>query len=66
MSVKPLEEAITRSIKDNNPLIIELHTLISGYANELGIDEQYVYPTKDYIFTSDLKSLTGAIFHIAV
>ncbi|MDR3348661.1 MAG: hypothetical protein LBO03_03505 [Acidaminococcales bacterium] len=60
---KSLEDAITRSVKSNNPIIGELHTLISAYANELGIDERYVRPSEDYIFTSDLKSLTGAIFH---
>ena len=60
---KSLEDSITQSIKLNNPIIGELHTLISTYANELGIDERYVRPSEDYIFTSDLKSLTGAIFH---
>jgi hypothetical protein len=60
---KSLEEAITRNIKRNNPIIFELHTLISGYAKELEVDETYVRPNEDYIFTSDLKSLTGAIFH---
>lgn len=60
---KRLEELITESIKSNNPIVTELHTLISGYAAELVISEEYVRPNKDYIFTSDLKSLSGAIFH---
>jgi hypothetical protein len=60
---KALEETIIKSIKRDNPLVEELHTLISGYAQELGVDETYVRPNKDYIFTSDLKSLSGAIFH---
>ena len=60
---KVLEDLITESVKINNPIVAELHNLISCYANELGVDEKYVRPSKDYIFTSDLKSLTGAIFH---
>jgi len=58
-----LEKMITDSVKINNPLVGELHSLISGYAQEIGVDEKYVRPYSDYIFTSDLKSLTGAIFH---
>lgn len=58
-----LEEMITNSVKSNNPIVGELHSLISSYAQEMGVDEKYVRPTTDYIFTSDLKSLTGAIFH---
>jgi hypothetical protein len=60
---KSLEKAITESVKYNNPIITELHTVISGYAKELDVGEKYVRPNEDYIFTSDLKSLTGAIFH---
>ena len=58
-----LEEMITDSVKSNNPIVGELHSLISNYAQEMGVDEKYVRPNTDYIFTSDLKSLTGAIFH---
>jgi len=36
---------------------------ITNSATELGVSETYVRPNEDYIFTSDLKSLTGAIFH---
>lgn len=60
---RKLEKMITNSVKSNNPIVGELHTLISSYAQEMGVDENYVRPTADYIFTSDLKSLTGAIFH---
>jgi hypothetical protein len=60
---KSLIESITKSVMRNNPIIGELHTLISSYATELGVSEIYVRPNEDYIFTSDLKSLTGAIFH---
>jgi hypothetical protein len=40
-----------------------MHSIISLYAKELGVDESYVSPSNDYIFTSDLQSLTGAIYH---
>lgn len=60
---KTLEEQVITSVKQNNPLIGELHTLISQYATRLGLDEKYVSARSDYIFTNDLKALSGAIFH---
>lgn len=60
---KNLKEEITNYVKGNNDIVKKLHFLISQYAKELGIDERYVSPNKDYIFTSDLKSLSGTIFH---
>ncbi len=60
---KDLEEKIIRNVKQNNPLVAELHGLISRYATRLGLDEKYVSVRNDYIFTNDLKSLSGAIFH---
>jgi hypothetical protein len=60
---KSIEDAITQSVKFNNPIITELYELITNYTKELGIDERYVRSNEDFIFTSDLKSLTGAIFH---
>ncbi len=61
-----LEEQIITSVKQNNPLVAELHDLISQYATRLGLDEKYVSARNDYIFTNDLKSLSGAIFHKVV
>ena len=58
-----LKNEIDEKTKGNYKLITELHNIISTYAKELGVDENYVKPNKDYIFTSDLKSLSGAIFH---
>jgi len=60
---KALEEQVIKSVKKDNPLIGELHQLISKYAVRLGLDEQHVSARNDYIFTNDLKSLSGAIFH---
>jgi hypothetical protein len=61
-----LEERVIKSVKLNNPIIGELHNLISSYATRLGLDEKYVSAKNDYIFTNDLKSLSGAIFHKVV
>lgn len=63
---KALEESVIRSVKKDNPLIGELHQLISAYAMRLGLDNKYVSERNDYIFTNDLKSLSGAIFHKVV
>ncbi len=63
---KALEESVIRSVKKDNPLVGELHQLISGYATRLGLDDKYVSERNDYIFTNDLKSLSGAIFHKVV
>lgn len=60
---KVLEERVIKSVKQDNPLIGELHQLISSFATRLGLDEKYVSARNDYIFTNDLKSLSGAIFH---
>ena len=63
---KTLEERVIRSVKQDNPLIGELHQLISAYAMRFGLDNKYVSANNDYIFTNDLKSLSGAIFHKVV
>lgn len=63
---KDLEEQVITSVKQNNPLVVELHGLISQYATRLGLDEKYISARNDYIFTNDLKSLSGAIFHKVV
>ena len=63
---KDLKEQVITSVKQNNPLVTELHDLISQYATRLGLDEKYVSARSDYIFTDDLKSLSGAIFHKVV
>ena len=52
--------------KKDNGVVIELHNCISAYAKELEVDETYVEANKDYIFTNDLKSLSGTILHKVV
>ena len=49
--------------KQDNGVVMELHNCISTYAKELDVSETYVSPNKDYIFTNDLKSLSGTILH---
>lgn len=58
-----LQKQITDITKSSNNVVQELHAIISGYAKELGIGDIYVSPSKDYIFTDDLKSLSGAVLH---
>ena len=61
-----LNERIRFITKQDNSLVSELHECISKYAKELGVSETYVEPNKDYIFTKELKSLSGTILHKCV
>ena len=58
-----LQERIRFMTKQDNGVVLELHNCISAYAKELDVSETYVSPNKDYIFTNDLKSLSGTILH---
>ncbi len=58
-----LQERIRSMTKQDNSVVLELHNCISAYAKELDVSETYVSPNKDYIFTNDLKSLSGTILH---
>lgn len=60
---KKIQEEIRKQTKSGNNIVEELHKCISSYATELGVSETYVAPNKDYIFTNDLKSLSGTILH---
>lgn len=60
---KHINDAIINATKANDNLINEMHKIISNYALELGVDTTYVSANKDYIFTHDLQSLSGAILH---
>jgi hypothetical protein len=61
--IKDLETTLTNKIKVKNPIVTELFEYIRAYALKLNIDDKYVRPYEDYVFTDDLKSLSGAIFH---
>lgn len=58
-----LQDKIRSLTKQDNHVVLELHECISAYAKELDVGETYVSPSRDYIFTSDLKSLSGTILH---
>jgi len=58
-----LQERIRAMTEQDNGVVVELHNCISTYAKELGVSEAHVTPNKDYIFTNDLKSLSGSILH---
>jgi hypothetical protein len=58
-----LKDIIEERVRRNNDIIFQLYQLISAYTTELGIDERYVRPQAEFIFTDDIKSLSGAIFH---
>ena len=58
-----LQERIRSITKQDNGVVLELHNCISSYAQQLDVSETYVAPNKDYIFTNDLKSLSGTILH---
>jgi hypothetical protein len=51
---KILDETISKKFKQNNPIIFELYSLIVTYTKELGIEDKYVSPNQDFIFTDDL------------
>jgi hypothetical protein len=61
--IKNIETILTNKVKVDNPIVLELFESIRNYALMLKIDAKYVRPYKDYVFTDDLKSLSGAIFH---
>jgi len=60
---RDIEETIRKKVKENNPIIYELYQLIIKYTSELGIGNKYISSHPEYIFTKDLKSLSGAILH---
>ncbi|WP_208606700.1 hypothetical protein [Exiguobacterium profundum] len=59
---KLLNAEIKKKISANNTVLNNLHSNILKYADLLNVG-QYINQKKDYIFTSDLKSLSGAVLH---
>ena len=59
---RKLKKIITNQTKGNNKVITDLYNIILKYAKELNV-EKYMDTKKDYIFTNDLKSLSGAVLH---
>ncbi|QZO09261.1 coiled-coil domain-containing protein [Enterococcus raffinosus] len=65
-SLRKKKKSLTNEMKEklsvSNKTLNNLHFSIMKYATKLGVD-QYIDQSKNYIFTSDLKSLSGAILH---
>lgn len=59
---KDLNSEIKEIISINNQILNDLHSNIMNYAKRLNVDS-YINLNKNYIFTSDLKSLSGAVLH---
>lgn len=57
-----LKKEITFLTKYNNDVVTSIHKTVMKYAKELNF-EQFITPSSDYIFTDDLKSLSGTILH---
>ncbi|BCJ98864.1 hypothetical protein [Anaerocolumna chitinilytica] len=57
-----LNKQITFLTKYNNDVVTSIHKTVMKYAKELDF-EQFITPSSDYIFTDDLKSLSGTILH---
>lgn len=59
---KELKKEINDQITHNNVIVTNLHKTITKYAEKLGVTSA-IAPQTNYIFTSDLKSLSGAVLH---
>ncbi|MDT1959073.1 hypothetical protein MX629_11590 [Carnobacterium divergens] len=57
-----LKDKIKTIITNNNDIINNLYFTVKKYAQELNV-EQYMDDNKNYIFTNDLKGLSGAVYH---
>lgn len=63
--LKDIRQAITNSTKTNNTIVISLYKTILKYAQELGIGNDTTMAIT-YLFTSNLKELSGAVLHKTV
>lgn len=59
---KEISAEISRKTKLSNETIKSLYDIILKYSIDLNVEE-YINKNVDFIFTSDLKSLSGAILH---
>lgn len=58
--LKYVTAEIKRTIKNQNTYISKIYKYVLEYAKELHVDDKMV-AKEDFIFTSDLKSLSGAV-----
>lgn len=59
---RKLKKAIRKQTVVNNIIVDNLYRSITKYAKKLGVSDVINHST-DFIFTSDLKSLSGAVLH---
>lgn len=57
-----LSKKISNLTRKNNNVVIDIYNSIMKYVNELDL-LKYINQNKEFIFTSDLKSLSGTILH---
>lgn len=60
--VKSVREEISRITKESNSVASEVSKTIIKYASELGLGDKNSIPST-YLFTSNLKELSGAVLH---
>lgn len=58
-----IEDSIDYKTKSKSEIIIMLKDLIDKYTTQLGVNDKIINKSSNYVFTSDLKSLSGAVFH---
>ncbi len=63
--LKQVREEIVKISRSDNDVVLSLYNTIVKYATELGIGDSESI-TKKYLFTSNLKELTGAVLHKTV
>lgn len=63
--LKQVSEEIAKISRSDNDVVLSLYNTIVKYATELGIGDSESI-TKKYLFTSNLKELTGAVLHKTV
>lgn len=60
--IKALQDELSRATKIDNSVVKELSDSIIAYGTELGIGDTESIP-RTYLFTSNLKELSGALLH---
>lgn len=60
-----IRQEITDKTKNNNTIVVSLYENVSKYSTELGINNSSTMAAS-YLFTSNLKELSGAILHKTV
>ena len=65
LQLSNLKKALNERTRINNQALTSLYNNILKYADELGINTNSTF-TQNYVFTKNLKELTGAVLHKTV